>query len=70
VIILINEARGSPKKTNLPLSEAEIKNILHPYQANVGYFHVWFQFFQLPSTQSESSFAPKSHVLFKVCIQL
>jgi hypothetical protein len=25
---------------------------------------VWFQFLQLPSTQSESPLAPKSHVSF------
>jgi hypothetical protein len=49
--------------------EAEIQGLLHPAQANHGYFPAWFQSLQLPSTQSESPLAPKSHV-FKVCTQL
>jgi hypothetical protein len=40
----------------LALSEAEIQGLLDPAEANLGYF-------QLPSTQSESPLAPKSHVL-------
>jgi hypothetical protein len=55
---------------NLPLSEAEIQGLLQPSEANLGYFLMWFQSLQLPSTQSESPLAPKSHVSFKVCIQL
>jgi hypothetical protein len=52
----------------LPLSEAEIQALLHPAEANLGYFLAGFQSLQLPSTQSESPFAliplaPKSHVL-------
>jgi hypothetical protein len=53
----------------LPLSEAEIQGLLNPAQANLGYFLAWFQSLQLPSTQSESPLAPKSHVSFKVCTQ-
>jgi hypothetical protein len=50
--------------------EAEIQGLLHPAEANLGYFLAWFQSLQLPSTQSESPLAPKSHVSFKVCTQL
>jgi hypothetical protein len=50
----------------LPLSEAEIQGLLHPVQASLA----WFQPPQLPSTQSESPLAPKSHVSFKVYTQL
>jgi hypothetical protein len=51
--------------------EAETQAPLHPSQASLGYFLVWFQSLQLPSTQSESPLAlihlaPKSHVSFKV----
>jgi hypothetical protein len=53
----------------LPLSEAEIQG-LHRAQANLRYFLAWFQSLQLPSTQSESPLAPKSHVSFKVCTKL
>jgi hypothetical protein len=41
----------------LPLSDAEIQGLLHPAQANLGYFLAWFQSLQLPSTQSESPLA-------------
>jgi hypothetical protein len=46
---------------------AEIQGLLHPAQANLGYFLAWFQSLQLTSTQSESPLAliplaPKSHV--------
>jgi hypothetical protein len=54
----------------LPLSEAEIQGLLHPAQANPGYFVTWFQSFQLPSTQSESPLAPKSHVSLDVCTEM
>jgi hypothetical protein len=59
----------------LPLSEVEIKGLLQPAQAILGYFLAWFQSHQLASTQSESPlalilFAPKSDVSFKVCTQL
>jgi hypothetical protein len=59
----------------LRLSEAEIKVLLHPAEANLGYFLAWFQSLQLPLTQSQSPLAviplaPKSHVSFKVCTQL
>jgi hypothetical protein len=42
---------------------------------NLGYILAWFQYLQLPSTQSESPLAliplaPKSHVSFKVGNQL
>jgi hypothetical protein len=50
--------------------EAEIYRLLHPAQANLGYFLMWFQSLQLPSTQSESPLAPKCHVSLTVCIQL
>jgi hypothetical protein len=42
--------------------EAEIQGLLHPAEANLGYFLVWFQSLQLSSTQFVSSLAPKSHV--------
>jgi hypothetical protein len=56
-------------------SEAEIRGLRHPAQANLGYFLAWFQSLQLPSTQPESPLAliplaPKSHVCFKVWPQL
>jgi hypothetical protein len=60
-----------------PLSEAEIQGLLHPAQANPGYFIAWFQSLKLPSTQSASPLAltpraPKRHGSFKVlvCTQL
>jgi hypothetical protein len=46
----------------LPLPEAEILGLLHPAEANLGYFLALFQSLQLPSTQPESPLAPKSHV--------
>jgi hypothetical protein len=47
--------------------EAEIQGLLHPAQANFGYFLALFHSLQLPSTQTESplaliSLAPKSKV--------
>jgi hypothetical protein len=33
------------------------RKLLHPAQANLGYFLAWFQSLQLPSTQSESPLA-------------
>jgi hypothetical protein len=56
----------------LTLSEPEIQGLLHPAQANLGYFPAWFESLQLHSTQSESflaliPLAPKLHVSFKVC---
>jgi hypothetical protein len=48
----------------LPLPEAEIQGLLHPAEVNLGYLLPWFQSLQLPSTQSESPLAPKSHVSF------
>jgi hypothetical protein len=39
-------------------------------KAILGYFLAWFQSLQLPSTQSESPLAPKSHASFKACTQL
>jgi hypothetical protein len=55
--------------------ESEIQGLLHPAQANLGYFLAWFQSLQLPSTQSDSplgviSLAPKSHVSFRIRAQL
>jgi hypothetical protein len=44
------------------MSEAEVQGLLHPAQANLGYFLAWFQSLQLPSAQSESPLAPKSHL--------
>jgi hypothetical protein len=32
--------------------EAEIQGLLHPTEANLGYFLAWFQSLQLPSTYS------------------
>jgi hypothetical protein len=57
------------------MSKTDIRNVLHPAQANLGYFLARFQSRQPSSTQSENptfliSLAPKSHVSFKVCIQL
>jgi hypothetical protein len=49
----------------IPLSEAELQGLLHPAEASLGYFVAWFQCLQLPSTQSESPLAPKSHVFLK-----
>jgi hypothetical protein len=43
-----------------------MQGLLHPAEANLGYFLAWFQPLQLPSTQSESPLAPKSHVSFEV----
>jgi hypothetical protein len=59
----------------LPLSEAGIQGLLHPAEANLGYFLAWFQSLQLPSTQSESPLAlfhraPESHVSFKASTEL
>jgi hypothetical protein len=55
--------------------EAGFRGLLHPAEANLGYFLAWFQSLQLPSTQSESPLAliplaSKSHVRFKVCTEL
>jgi hypothetical protein len=52
----------------LPLLQAEIQGLLHPDEANLGYFLVWCQSLQLPS-KPESHFAqiplaPKFHVSF------
>jgi hypothetical protein len=55
---------------NYKRQEAEIQGLLHPAEASLGYFLAWFQSLQLPSTQSESPLAPKSHASFKVCTQL
>jgi hypothetical protein len=52
------------------ITEAEIQGLLHPTEANLGYFLAWFQSLQLPSAQSESPPAPKSHVSFEICTQL
>jgi hypothetical protein len=57
----------------LLLSGAEIQGLLHPAEANLGYFLAWFQSLQLPSTQPGSPLVPKSHVLsceqnFSFCI--
>jgi hypothetical protein len=41
----------------LPLSEAEIRDLLHPSQANLRYFLTWFHSRQLLSTQSECPLA-------------
>jgi hypothetical protein len=43
-----------PSFKNYKQQEAEIQGLLHPAQANLGYFLAWFQSFQLSSTQSES----------------
>jgi hypothetical protein len=61
----INKKNISVQKF-LRLSEAEIQGLLHPAEANLGYFLAWFQSPQLPSTQSESPLAPNSHVSFNV----
>jgi hypothetical protein len=61
-----DEIKKSTLQQFLPLSEAEIQGLLHPAQANLA----WFQSLQLPSTQSESPLAPKSHVSFELCTQL
>jgi hypothetical protein len=50
-------------------AETEIQGLFNPGQANLRHFLAWFQYLQLPSTQSESPlalnpFAPKSHVSF------
>jgi hypothetical protein len=52
-----------------------MQGLLHPAEANLGYFLAWFQSLQLPSPLSESplaliSLAPKPHVSLKVCTQL
>jgi hypothetical protein len=66
--------RKISQQQSIPLSEAEIQGLLHPAQANLGYFCVWFQSLQLPSTQRRSScsnaFCSKSRVMFEVYIQL
>jgi hypothetical protein len=49
--------------------ELKTRGFLHPAEADLGYFLVWFQSFQVPSTQSESPLVPKSHVSFKVHTQ-
>jgi hypothetical protein len=54
----------------LHFSEAEIQGLLHPAQANLGYFLTWYQSLKLLSIQSGSPLAPKSHVSFKVRTQL
>jgi hypothetical protein len=54
----------------LPLSKAEIQGLLHPAEANLGYFLMWFQSLHLPSAQSQSPLASKSHVSFNVHAQL
>jgi hypothetical protein len=41
--------------------EAEIQGLLHPPQANLGYFLHDFKSLQLPSTQSESPLSSKSN---------
>jgi hypothetical protein len=48
----------------ISVSEAEIQGLLHPAEANFGYFLAWFQSLQLLTTQSESPLAPKSLVSF------
>jgi hypothetical protein len=50
------------------MSEAEIQGLLHPAQANLGYFLAWFQPPQLPSKQSEGPLAliPQSQIT--ICI--
>jgi hypothetical protein len=53
-------------KFNCIGSADEIEDLRHLAQASLGYFLVRFQSFQLPSAQSESPFAPKSRVSFKV----
>jgi hypothetical protein len=45
-------------------SEAEIQALIHPAEANLGYFLAWFQSLQLPCTQSESPLAPKCPCVF------
>jgi hypothetical protein len=54
----------------LSLSKAETQGLLDLAQASLGHFLVRFQSLQLPSTQSVSPLAPKSHVHFKVCTPL
>jgi hypothetical protein len=41
----------------------KIKVLLHPTEANLGYFLAWFRTLRLPPTQSESPLAPKLHVI-------
>jgi hypothetical protein len=60
---------------NIKRREAEIQGLLHPAEANLGYFLAWFQSLQLTSTKSESPLAliplaPKSHVSFQACTRL
>jgi hypothetical protein len=45
-----------------PMSEAEIQGLLHPAEANLGYFLAWFQSLSCPQHSLK--------VLFKVCTQL
>jgi hypothetical protein len=47
-----------------------VHGLLHPVQVTLGNFLAWFLSLQLPSAQSESPLAPKSHVSFKVRLQL
>jgi hypothetical protein len=51
-------------KQFLPLPEAEIEDLLHSSEADLGYFLAWVHSLQLPSTQAESPLAPKCHVSF------
>jgi hypothetical protein len=51
-------------------SQTEIQGLLHPGEANLGYFLAWFQSLQLPSTQSQtplalSHFASKPNLIFQ-----
>jgi hypothetical protein len=47
-----------------------MQGLLHPAESNLGYFLVWFQSLQLPSTQSGSSLASKSQLSFEARTQL
>jgi hypothetical protein len=55
--------------SNFFLSEAEIQGLLHPAEANLGYFLARFLSLQLPSTQTESPLAHKCQESFKVRTQ-
>jgi hypothetical protein len=68
--VLLTKIKKMSLQRFLPLSEAEIQGLLHPAEANLGYFLEWFKSLQLPSSQSESPLAPKSHVSFKARTQL
>jgi hypothetical protein len=52
----------------LPLSEAEIQGLLHPAEANLGYFLARFQSLQLPSVQSESPLVLIPLLLNPMCL--